>query len=37
MAARLLKGAGFEHVYNLASGILAWNMAGRKTQKGSLR
>lgn len=34
MAARVLKGAGFEHVYNLGGGIMAWTMAGRKISRG---
>ena len=34
MAARTLKQAGFQKVYNLGGGIMAWTMAGRKTQRG---
>lgn len=34
MAARTLKQAGFQKVYNLAGGLMAWTMAGRKTQRG---
>lgn len=33
MAARMLKQAGFEHVYNLGGGLMAWTMAGRKTER----
>lgn len=32
MAARMLRQAGFERVYNLGGGLMAWRMAGRETR-----